>query len=110
MAYTTNDLRSFDKQFLWHPFTPMKLWVESYPGDTVGAMSVGRVPAFHKPYFPMLFKVHFAPSPYAYRFQSHPESVKQQCLCALETVLREHASRIAAICIEPMVQGAGGMI
>ena len=31
MAYTTNDLRSLDKQFLWHPFTPMKLWAESDP-------------------------------------------------------------------------------
>src|SRR6476620_9044675 len=44
-------------------------FAEAYHGDTVGAMSIGRVPAFHKPYFPMLFKVHFAPSPYVYRFE-----------------------------------------
>ena len=43
-------------------------FAEAYHGDTVGAMSVGRMPAFHKPYFPMLFKVHFAPTPYVYRF------------------------------------------
>src|SRR4051812_28868601 len=42
-------------------------FAEAYHGDTVGAMSIGRMPAFHKPYFPMLFKVHFAPTPYVYR-------------------------------------------
>src|SRR5437870_8517311 len=42
-------------------------FTEAYHGDTVGAMSVGRTAAFHKPYFPMLFKVHFAPTPFVYR-------------------------------------------
>src|SRR5947199_4159177 len=42
-------------------------FTEAYHGDTVGAMSVGRTTAFHKPYFPMLFKVHFAPTPHVYR-------------------------------------------
>src|SRR5690349_15507683 len=31
MPHTTDDLRALDKQFLWHPFTPMKLWAESDP-------------------------------------------------------------------------------
>src|SRR4051812_28766169 len=31
MRNTTAELRSLDKQFLWHPFTPMKLWAESDP-------------------------------------------------------------------------------
>src|SRR4029078_13398205 len=38
-------------------------FAEAYHGDTVGAMSVGRVPAFHRAYFPLLFKVHYAPTP-----------------------------------------------
>ncbi len=33
----------------------------AYHGDTVGAMSIGRMPAFHGPHLPMLFPVHFAP-------------------------------------------------
>ena len=37
-------------------------FTEAYHGDTVGAMSIGRTPAFHRPYFPLLFKVHFAPT------------------------------------------------
>lgn len=114
-------------------------FTEAYHGDTVGAMSIGRMPAFHKPYFPMLFKVHFAPTPYVYRAEemgiaglefhksagsdrsqinnlkseigdSRSVIVRDACLASLESILQQHASRIAAICIEPMVQGAGGMI
>jgi adenosylmethionine-8-amino-7-oxononanoate aminotransferase len=87
-------------------------FAEAYHGDTVGAMSIGRIDAFHKPYFPMLFKAHFAPSPYVYRSQtpSDPQAVEQTCLAALERILEQHGPRIAGICIEPMVQGAGGMI
>src|ERR1700759_1941682 len=54
-------------------------FTEAYHGDTVGAMSIGRMPLFHRPYFPMLFKVHFSPI----------------SLQTLEQVLREHGSRIA---------------
>jgi len=87
-------------------------FAEAYHGDTVGAMSVGRVPAFHKPYFPMLFKVHYAPTPFVYRSDTpdDPEGVKRKCLAALEGILREHGGSIAAIAIEPVVQGAAGMI
>jgi adenosylmethionine-8-amino-7-oxononanoate aminotransferase len=87
-------------------------FAEGYHGDTVGAMSIGRMPAFHAPHFPMLFKAHFAPSPYVYHSATpnDPAAVKRSCLDALEKILREHASRIAAVCIEPIVQGAGGMI
>ncbi|WP_206292920.1 adenosylmethionine--8-amino-7-oxononanoate transaminase [Humisphaera borealis] len=92
-------------------------FAEAYHGDTVGAMSIGRMPAFHKPYFPMLFKTHFAPTPYVYRYDVQGASdseranvVRQHCLNALETILQQHGDRIAAVCIEPMVQGAGGMI
>jgi adenosylmethionine-8-amino-7-oxononanoate aminotransferase len=84
----------------------------AYHGDTVGAMSIGRMSAFHRPYFPMLFKAHFAPTPYVYRHpkSSEPQGVARDCLNALESILREHHERIAAVCIEPVVQGAGGMI
>jgi adenosylmethionine-8-amino-7-oxononanoate transaminase len=78
---------------------------DAYHGDTVGAMSVGRVEAFHKPYFPMLFKVHFAPSPDVLDGGSAAKA-----LDGLEKILRRHGEEIAAVCIEPIVQGAGGMI
>jgi adenosylmethionine-8-amino-7-oxononanoate aminotransferase len=69
-------------------------FTDAYHGDTVGAMSVGRMPWFHRPYFPMLFDVHFAPL----------------SLSELERILIQHGNKIAAVCIEPIVQGAGGMI
>ncbi|HEX5241738.1 MAG TPA: adenosylmethionine--8-amino-7-oxononanoate transaminase, partial [Tepidisphaeraceae bacterium] len=87
-------------------------FAEAYHGDTVGAMSIGRMRAFHRPYFPMLFKVHFSPSPYVYRSLTpdDPAKVKEQCLASLRAILQEHGRKIAAVCIEPIVQGAGGMI
>ncbi|HSI35190.1 MAG: adenosylmethionine--8-amino-7-oxononanoate transaminase [Phycisphaerae bacterium] len=89
---------------------------EAYHGDTFGAISVGRMEAFHRPYLPMLFPVHYAPTPFAYRWRSpsdrplSPEEVGRQALVALRDLLEKHATRTAAICIEPVVQGAGGMI
>lgn len=87
-------------------------FAEAYHGDTVGAMSIGRTTTFHKPYFPLLFKVHYAPTPYVYRMPEvgDAEAVKRHCLAELERILVEHGSRIAAIAIEPIVQGAAGMI
>jgi adenosylmethionine-8-amino-7-oxononanoate aminotransferase len=67
---------------------------------------------FHRAYLPMLFKTHFAPTPFVYRSQTpgDAEAVKQACLAALEEILVRHGDRIAAVCIEPIVQGAAGMI
>ena len=83
-------------------------FAEAYHGDTFGAMSVGRTAAFHRPYFPMLFKAHFAPTPFPYRSDTpgDPATVKERCLAALDRILAEHGRRIAAVCIEPLVQGA----
>ncbi|HLL90520.1 MAG TPA: adenosylmethionine--8-amino-7-oxononanoate transaminase [Tepidisphaeraceae bacterium] len=83
---------------------------EAYHGDTVGAMSVGRTPAFHRPYFPLLFQTHFAPTPFAYRYPRDVPSVKDDALARMEVILHEHGHRIAAVCVEPIVQGAAGMI
>jgi len=84
----------------------------AYHGDTVGAMSVGRTEGFHRPYFPLLFKTHFAPSPDIFHSPSPTDSqaVKNSALAALAQILRQHHRRIAAVCIEPIVQGAAGMI
>jgi adenosylmethionine-8-amino-7-oxononanoate transaminase len=84
----------------------------AYHGDTVGAMSIGRTEAFHRPYFPLLFKVHFALAPFVYHSEhpDDPQRVKRECLERLEAILRDNGRRIAAICIEPIVQGAAGMI
>src|SRR5205085_8897026 len=63
-----------------------------------------------KPYFPLLFKVHYAPTPHGYRNFDSADHAKRQCLSRLEEILRQNASQIAAICIEPILQGAAGML
>jgi adenosylmethionine-8-amino-7-oxononanoate aminotransferase len=87
-------------------------FAEAYHGDTFGAMSVGRTPAFHRPYLPLLFKTHFSPTPFVYRSQTpdDPAAVKETCLHHLERILQKNGDTIAAVCIEPIVQGAGGII
>ncbi len=91
-------------------------FTEAYHGDTVGAMSIGRTEAFHRPYYPLLFKTHFAPTPFPYRWRSPGEEsmsldeVRRQALVTLADLLEGNHERIAAVCIEPIVQGAAGMI
>ncbi len=87
-------------------------FAEAYHGDTFGAMSVGRTELFHRPYFPLLFKTHFSPTPFVYHSSTpdEPEAVRDECLGKLKDLLEAHGPRIAAVCIEPIVQGAGGMI
>ena len=71
-----------------------------YHGDTIGAMSVGARGAFTEPYEPLLFDVERIPFPAA--------GARSATLEALErTVPHGHA---AALIVEPLVLGAGGML
>ncbi len=84
----------------------------AYHGDTIGAVSVGGMDVFHDIFEPLLFKTFQAPSPYCYRCElgkTYPDC-SLSCLKAMENILIEYAGMIAAIIIEPIVQGAGGMI
>jgi lysine--8-amino-7-oxononanoate aminotransferase len=85
---------------------------DAYHGDTFGAMSVGRTEAFHRPYLPMLFETHIAPTPFVYRSDTpnDPAAVSRTCLVAMRAILEKHQGTIAAVCVEPTVQGAAGMI
>ncbi|MDA9101335.1 adenosylmethionine--8-amino-7-oxononanoate transaminase [Omnitrophica bacterium] len=84
----------------------------AYHGDTLGAVSVGGIDLFHEIFHPLLFEAFSAPSPYRYRWPSgdDPEQVKQESLGELEAVLKEHHENIAALIMEPLMQGAAGMI
>ncbi len=83
-----------------------------YHGDTIGTMSVGGIETYHKAFQPLYFKTHFAPSPYCYRcpLGKQPQNCSLACLEKLEDILRENGDTIAALIMEPLVQGAGGMI
>jgi adenosylmethionine-8-amino-7-oxononanoate aminotransferase len=83
-----------------------------YHGDTVGAMSVGGIENFHEKYRPLLFPTVKAPSAYCYRCylgKTYP-SCAIACLNDVERALIEHADELAAVIMEPVIQGAAGMI
>lgn len=84
----------------------------AYHGDTIGAASVGGIELFHETYRPLLFPTVLAPSFHCYRceFGGKYPSCSCECLKVLETLIRRHRRRLAGLIIEPLVQGAGGML
>lgn len=84
----------------------------AYHGDTVGSVSVGGIELFHNIYQPLLFKSLKAQSPYCYRcfYKKTYPSCGLECLNSLEAILRKNHHRLAGFIIEPMVQGAAGMV
>ena len=84
----------------------------AYHGDTIGAVSVGGIDLFHRIYRPLLFKTFQVDSPYCYRCplkRAYP-ACGLECLNALEKTLKKHHAKIASLIMEPLVQGAAGMI
>jgi adenosylmethionine-8-amino-7-oxononanoate aminotransferase len=86
--------------------------VNAYHGDTLGSVSVGGIDLFHQVYSPLLFKTFKADSPYCYRcpVKKDRPGCKLACLDSLEKIFKKHSREIAAMIVEPMVQGAAGMI
>jgi adenosylmethionine---8-amino-7-oxononanoate aminotransferase len=84
----------------------------AYHGDTVGAMSAGEESVFTRAFAPMLFPVARAHSPYCYRcpLGLKRETCRIDCLSDLERRLAAEGDEVAGVLIEPMLQGAGGMI
>lgn len=81
-----------------------------YHGDTWKAMSVcDPVNGMHGLFRGALSIQHFLPRPPVRLGQDWPEDPAQNGLAALADLLAEKADQIAALVIEPMVQGAGGM-
>ncbi|HVH27591.1 MAG TPA: adenosylmethionine--8-amino-7-oxononanoate transaminase [Vicinamibacterales bacterium] len=84
----------------------------AYHGDTVGAMSASEDSIFTRPFAPMLFAVQRVHAPYCYRCPLGLErsTCNVDCLGDLERVLKKDGDTIAGVIVEPMLQGAGGMI
>ncbi len=84
----------------------------AYHGDTLGAVGVGGVERFHATFGPLLFPTLRAPAPFCYRCPlslEHPKCAIA-CLNEVERSLSEHDGEVAAVVVEPLVQGAAGMI
>jgi adenosylmethionine-8-amino-7-oxononanoate aminotransferase len=84
----------------------------AYHGDTVGAMSVSEDSIFTRAFAAMLFPVVRAHAPYCYRCPVGLEraSCRIDCLGDMEQRLAAMGDTAAAVIVEPMLQGAGGMI
>ncbi|HET8536889.1 MAG TPA: adenosylmethionine--8-amino-7-oxononanoate transaminase [Solirubrobacteraceae bacterium] len=67
----------------------------SYHGDTLGSVSVGGIDLFHTLFRPLLFDAHMA----------EPGDAGD-----MARILEAHGERIAAVIMEPLVQGAAGML
>jgi adenosylmethionine-8-amino-7-oxononanoate aminotransferase len=83
-----------------------------YNGDTVGATSLGGIDLFHARFQPLLFEVVRAPSP---NFYHRPEGQTRQkavdqFVGRFDELVEQHADELAAVVMEPGMQGAGGMI
>jgi adenosylmethionine-8-amino-7-oxononanoate aminotransferase len=83
-----------------------------YHGDTAGAMSVSDESPFTKPFDSMRYPVHRVHSAYCYRCPVglKRESCHIECVNQLEDLLRRRGEQIACMIVEPLLQGAGGMI
>ncbi len=68
---------------------------DAYHGDTIGSVSVGGIDLFHTAFRPLLFETHAA----------EPGDAAD-----LAAVLATHEEEVAAVIVEPLVQGAAGMI
>ena len=84
----------------------------AYHGDTLGDVSIGGVDRFHAMFSPLLFPALRIPSPYCYRCPLGLEEATCGLACAdeLDTLLAAHPGEIAAVVVEPLVQGAAGII
>ncbi|MDB5388690.1 MAG: bioK [Planctomycetaceae bacterium] len=85
---------------------------EAYHGDTIGAVSLGGIPAFHRVFGSLLFRTLEVPAPSTYRTPAgmSSEEYLRHCDTELERILSENHERIAGFVIEPLVQGAAGML
>ncbi|MGI9471806.1 MAG: adenosylmethionine--8-amino-7-oxononanoate transaminase, partial [Rubripirellula sp.] len=84
----------------------------AYHGDTTGSVSLGGIKYFHQLFAPILFSPIRGPVPCTYRLPANvaPESAADHYANEIESLLREHHETLAAVVMEPLVQGAAGMI
>ena len=82
---------------------------DSYHGDTIGSVSLGGISTFHQIFGPLLFETTFVDTPNQYRNkQSGPGGCN--VLEKIDRLLTEHQDHFCAVAVEPLVQGAAGIL
>ena len=84
---------------------------ESYHGDTLGSVSVGGIDIYKKIFNPLVFETLKVSAPYCYRCPQNKEQCKCSidCIAEVESLFKHRHNEIAAMIVEPLVQGAAGM-
>lgn len=77
---------------------------DGYHGETIGALAVTDVAIFRDAYDPLLMRSHIVESP-----DSRLDN-EARAIAALRRLLEQRGTQIAAVIIEPLVQGAAGMV
>jgi len=85
--------------------------VEAYHGDTLGAMQVGYSEHFHHFYRPIIPEALRLTPPHCFRFyQGMSEAdALTAAIAEADAMLSQHRDEVAALIVEPLMQGAAGM-
>jgi adenosylmethionine-8-amino-7-oxononanoate aminotransferase len=85
--------------------------VEAYHGDTLGAVGVGYSEAFHRFVASAVAPAARLTPPHVFRWSRHldPETALAAAVSEAERTFAEHGPTLAAVIVEPLVQGAAGM-
>jgi len=84
---------------------------EAYHGDTIGSVSLGGMDLFHAIFRPLLFNTLTIQTPFPYRCPGMtPEECRDRSLDQFRELAEKKGDEIAALVVEPLIQGAGGMI
>jgi adenosylmethionine-8-amino-7-oxononanoate aminotransferase len=97
-------------QYFWNKGEERKLFVAlegGYHGDTLGATAVSQ--HFSKPFSNLLFKVLRAPFPETFWGDQEVEKNEAEAIDAFRNIFAERGEEIAAVIIEPLMQGVSGM-
>ncbi|MDH5527398.1 MAG: adenosylmethionine--8-amino-7-oxononanoate transaminase [Nitrospirota bacterium] len=84
----------------------------AYHGDTVGAVSVGGIDLFHETFRGLMFPSTTVEFPYCYRcpWGKQPDTCNLHCVGDVQQALETNAHETAAFVVEPLVQGASGIL
>ena len=82
---------------------------QGYHGDTIGSVSVGGIDTFHEIFRPLLFEARFVDSPNPYHHPAGGEAGRV-VLGQIDAALSEAPGEYCAVIVEPLIQGAAGML
>lgn len=82
---------------------------DSYHGDTIGSVSLGGIDTFHRIFHPLLFETTLIDSPNPYHHPKGPAAA-DHALDQLEAELAQKPDHYCAMIVEPLMQGAAGML